>query len=186
MRKIFIDAGANVGNSIQLFLDKYPSAEEFTIHSFEANPKLHTPLDKYRDRATIHHEAVYRKDTTLKFYLGGSLNSSIRKDKTSGHLNKSVPIEVKAINLAQFIKENFDKEDYIILKLDVEGAEYDILPHLLEEGIFDGWVSELFGEWHQRKLSKVTLEQHTNLVSNLSDKGFYMKDWCAERNIIEL
>jgi len=186
MKKIFIDAGANTGISIKLFLEKYPNSNEFEIHSFEANPGLHSKLDAYSTQATIYHKAVYIEDTTLDFYLGTSLGSSLRKDKTTGGISVNNKIQVEAINLAQFIKNNFSKEDYIVLKLDVEGAEYDILPHFITEGIFDGWVNELFGEWHGGKLEEVSIKQQQDLDKLLSDKGFYMKNWCAERGVIEL
>lgn len=186
MQKIFIDGGANVGTSIKLFLNKYPNAEDFKIYSFEANSKLIKSLEKYKDKATIFNKAIYTEDTTINFYTGDSLSSSLRKDKTTGRLNISSPVQVEAIDLASFIKSSFSKKDYIVLKLDVEGAEYSILPHLIQESIFDGWVNELFGEWHYTKLKYVTKEQHDALEKALSAKGFSMKEWCAERNIIQL
>tara|TARA_B100000963_G_scaffold357325_1_gene379232 strand:- start:199 stop:759 length:561 start_codon:yes stop_codon:yes gene_type:complete len=186
MKKIFIDAGANIGISIKLFLEKYPNSNEFEIHSFEANPNLFSKLDAYSTQATIYHKAVYIEDTTLDFYLGADLGSSLRKDKTTGGININNKIQVEAINLAQFIKDNFNKKDYIILKLDVEGAEYDILPHFITEGMFDGWINELFGEWHEGKLKEVSIKQQQDLDKLLFNKGFRMKDWCAEKEIIEL
>ena len=187
MKKIFIDAGANTGISIKLFLNRYPNSQEFEIHSFEPNPHLHKKLSEYSDRATIYHKAVYTEDTTLDFYLSNiHLASTLRIDKLTGGISQNNKIKVEAIDIAKFIKNNFNKEDYIILKLDIEGAEYDILPHLIEEGMFDGWINELFGEFHYKKLSLVTLSEHENLNKLLLDKGFKMKDWCAERNKIEL
>lgn len=186
MRKIFIDCGANNGSSIDLFLEKYPNSNEFEIHSFEPNPKLIKVLQRYEHKSTIHRKAVYTQNTSIDFHLGHDLSSSLRKDKMTGINYNNAPLKVEAIDLAEFIKDNFDKEDYIVMKLDVEGAEYDILPYLLQEGIFDGWVNDLYGEWHQRKLSTITIEQHNDIVQQLKVKGFQMKDWCAERRIVEL
>ena len=47
-------------------------------------------------------------------------------------------------------------------------------------------INELFGEWHAHKLTEVSLDQQQNLEKLLSDKGFHMKDWCAERGLMEL
>ena len=185
MKKIFIDGGANVGSSIKLFLSKYPNAKGFEIHSFEANPNVFKTLEKNKGNATTYNIALYNQDTQLDFYIGNSLSSSIRSDKTTGSLSKT-PIKVEAIDLARFIKLNFSEEDYIVLKLDVEGAEYDILPHLLDEGIFDGWCDELFGEWHHNKLKMTTSDEHLELVKRLKDKGFSMRNWSAEQGKIEL
>lgn len=186
MKKVFIDGGANIGNSIDLFHSKYPNSSEFEIHSFEPNPQLWNKLREYEDRATLYQKALYKADTVLKFYLGSSLSSSIRKDKNSGNLRTTNPIQVKAIRLSSFIKTTFNKDDYIVLKLDIEGAEYDIIPDLLQEGLFDGWVNELYGEWHYNKLDNVTEEYHNNLVKELSKKGFTMNKWCAEKGEIYL
>jgi FkbM family methyltransferase len=186
MKKIFIDCGANNGCSIDLFLQKYPKSNEFEIHSFEPNPKLITVLSKYEGKSIIHKKAVFTENTTIDFYLGMDLSSSIRKDKRTGINYKNTPIKVDAIDLSEFIKNNFDMQDYIVLKLDIEGAEYDVLPHLLQEDIFDGWVDELFGEWHLNKLSNITKKQHDDIVQQLNSKGFRMKEWCAETKTIEL
>lgn len=186
MKRVFIDGGANIGSSIEMFLDQYPEADKFEIHSFEANAKLHNILKSSNYKATIYNKALYVEDTILDFYLGGDLSSTIRTDKTSGNIRYSDPVKVETIDLARFIKSNFTEEDYIVLKLDVEGAEYDILPHLIKEGIFNGWVNELFGEWHEHKLDNISRAQHNELVSQLQDRGFKMKEWAAESNIIEL
>ena len=37
MRKIFIDGGANKGQSTKAFLNQWPNAEEFEIFMFEPN-----------------------------------------------------------------------------------------------------------------------------------------------------
>lgn len=186
MKKIFIDGGANTGTSLQFFLKKYPNASEFEIHSFEAHPKIFKKLEKHKGRATVYNKALYKENTEIDFYVGSILSSSIRKDKTTGSLNTRSPIKVEAIRLADFIKSSFSKDDHIVLKLDVEGAEYDILPDLLEEGIFDGWVDILFGEWHVNKLKEVTQAEHDQLVEALAAKGFKMRNWAAEKGKMEL
>lgn len=52
---------------------------------------------------------------------------------------------VQCVDIARIIDELSDPE--IILKLDVEGAEHVILPHLLERGMA-GNISLLLVEWH--------------------------------------
>ena len=203
MRRVFIDGGANtgisinlflkkypdanhLGISINLFLKKYPDANQFEIHSFEPNPELVKSLSKYKGIATIHNKALSSRDDVLDFYLGGSLSSTLRTDKVSGNIKYGNPIKVQSVDLAKFITENFSKEDYIVLKLDVEGAEYEIIPHLLTKGIFDGWVDDLFGEWHAHKLATVSSSDHSKIVTSLQRKGFRMKEWDASINKIEI
>jgi len=56
----------------------------------------------------------------------------------------SIPIQ--AFDLADFIAER-PADEKILLKLDCEGAEYKILPHLLERGLGDR-LEALWIEWH--------------------------------------
>lgn len=184
MRKIFIDGGANSGTSIQMFLDKYPGADEFEIYSFECNPELFNELSKkYSTRATLYQQALSSVDTKQDFYIGNKLSSSLRQDKTSGDINKNRPIKVEAIDISKFITSNFSKEDFIILKLDIEGAEYDVIPHLIDTSAIT-YVNELFGEWHYLKLKNISEDFHNKLVSRLNSLSLPMKEWCAERNRI--
>lgn len=186
MRKIFIDGGANNGSSIRLFKNKFPHAKEYEIHSFECHPKMLSHFNKDIEQVTFYNKALSTSNGTANFYIGTTpLSSTLRTDKTSGQINYKTPVTVETVDLADFIKTTFNREDYIVLKLDVEGAEYDILPHLLEQGIFDGWVKELFGEYHPRKLTEITSEFHNSLVEQLASKGFKMKDWAADLNRIE-
>ena len=41
------------------------------------------------------------------------------------------------LRISEWIKENFSTEDYIILKLDVEGSEYEVIPDLLKTGAIE-------------------------------------------------
>jgi len=184
MRKIFIDGGANSGISIQMFLDKYPGADEFEIYSFECNPELFNELSKkYSTRATLYQQAVFTVNTDFDFYIGNRLSSSLRRDKISGYLNTEAPIRVQAIDISKFISNNFSKEDYIVLKLDIEGAEYDVIPHLIETSAIN-YINELFGEWHYLKLKSISEDFHNGLVNRLKSLSLPMKEWCAERNRI--
>ena len=45
------------------------------------------------------------------------------------------------IDLSEWIKKHTTKDDYVILKLDVEGAEFGILDKMLEDGTFE-WIDK--------------------------------------------
>ena len=42
---------------------------------------------------------------------------------------------------------NFDENDYIVVKLDIEGAEYEVIESMLNSGAINR-VNELYIEWH--------------------------------------
>ena len=65
-----------------------------------------------------------------KSYWGSSLDETRKDVIDSG----KVSVSVKAVDLARYLKEFFVPEDFVIVKLDVEGAEHDLIPHLIIQG----------------------------------------------------
>jgi hypothetical protein len=79
--------------------------------------------------------------------------STLYLEKFDRKINQDLYNEVDSIDLSDFIKNNFTPEDYIILKLDIEGAEYDVLYHLAQTGVLS-YINELWGEWHLDKFPR--------------------------------
>lgn len=185
MKKIFIDCGANNGMSVDLFEKNFSDHYEYEIHCFECNPVFAKTL-KQKPNITFHNKAVWIKNEELKFYLGpnNSLSSSLIKEKITGNLDIKNPIIVQAIDLAEWIKTNYSPEDYIILKLDVEGVEYDILPHLIETKTLH-YINELYGEIHLPRRIKKPHGSDIQLINLLANHNFTLKEWCAEKNIVK-
>lgn len=162
-KQIFLDCGAWNGTSVDFFLEHYPEADEFEIHSFECLPDN---IELLKNKQTNAHEyAVWTSNGHTRLYTGLTESGSIYKEKTSGGLSPTRYIDVNTIDIAEFIKNNFTKDDYIIMKLNVEGAEYDILPHMLKEGILD-WIDEWYIQWHWNKikLNKTVHDKVSSLV----------------------
>ena len=57
------------------------------------------------------------------------------------------PLKVKVINLATFINTEFNPGARLVMKMDIEGAEYVVLPSMLSSGAFCR-LDVLFIEWH--------------------------------------
>ena len=182
-RKIFLDLGANNGCSVDLFLKSFADSKDYEIHSFECNPSMLTAYKSKYPNFKIYDYAVSTFYGEASFRVGANLSSTLRSDKTTGMFN-SKEIKVNCIDISDFIIKNFNKDDYIILKMDIEGSEYDILPKMLEDGLFDGYINTLYGEWHLGKLKNISTQFHNNLVKKLQEKGFTMKLWCAETQTI--
>ena len=184
-KKIFIDLGANNGCSVDLFLKSFPDSRDYEIHSFECNPACSKEYKSKYPSLSLYEKAVSTSDGPIDFYTGKLLSSSLRNDKLTGDLYKAKPILVESIDISSFIKKQFSPNDYIVLKIDIEGTEYDILPKMLKDGLFDGYINKLYGEWHWHKLKNISKQFHNNLIQQLKQKGFEMKLWCAEKQIIE-
>ena len=127
MKKIrFIDCGANVGQSIDWFVNNFEDLEnEIIIDSFEANRELISILEQkvgYIDEnITIHEKGIEVKDSTMNFYLqdwGAKTGSSLIKGKSS--TNSENYLEVETIDICKWINENCDfEQEHVILKLDI-------------------------------------------------------------------
>jgi FkbM family methyltransferase len=184
MKKIFIDLGAHYGSSVDLFLESFPNSQDYEIHSFECNPAC---CKKYKSKYPslfLYEKAVSTSDESIDFYTGKHLSGSLRNDKLTGNIYKAKPILVESVDISSFIKKQFSPNDYIVLKIDIEGTEYDILPKMLKDGLFDGYINKLYGEWHWDRLKNISKEFHENLIQQLKQKNFTMKEWCAETQTI--
>ena len=156
MRKVFLDCGANDGRSVEMFRKHFT---DYEIYCFEANPKIKWNID-----VPLIRKAVWIFDGEIKFYKGSSLASSIFKNKTTGNLSKK-PIVIPCLDFSKWILNNFTKQDEIILKLDIEGAEYKVLDKMiLDDSI--SLISKLYIDWHYMKIG-LSKEEHDRLVSRL-------------------
>jgi FkbM family methyltransferase len=190
MRKVFIDCGAHCGESINRAKRQF--GLDTTIISFEAVPALAEELQKLYaddDLVQIVNAAVYVKDDTLNFNLSPAYTdgSSIFKTLNNNHL--ATTVEVPCFDLSSWIKASFDSNDYLILKLDIEGAEYDVLEKMIEDNTLN-MVNELWGEWHYghiiNNLTEQEKQQFINKVVNLNEKlkelNMNMSTWEAYYN----
>ncbi len=161
MNRIFIDCGAHCGESILEAKKRF--GDDIKIISFEANPNLAIPLQEHfknDPNVEVNNAATWIKDEkSTNFYLSvdWSDGSSIYKEKKSGGITDNISVNVPSINLSKFI-EKIKKDNYIILKLDVEGAEYEILNHLIDENTFS-LINEFHGEFHPGKIDKPELKE---------------------------
>ena len=174
-KKIFIDCGANKGQSINAFLREFPDSKEFEIFSFEAskNKEILSSLNNYKsEKIKIFNLAVDIEDGYKKFYDSGDKSSSlIDRERT-----KNI-ITIQTISLSKFILENFDKKDFIILKIDIEGTYYDLIDDLVKKGIFS-FIDIFFAEIHGSKTGK-SLSHSINLINKVSSCGHKIYEWEA-------
>ena len=175
MKKIFIDCGANDGNSIRKFNSEY--GYDYHIHSFECNPKLYDTLSKLKsENVHVYNQAVWTYNGDINFYIGDIHSSSLIKKKITGNLDINNPVKVPCVDIAQFIRQ-FHIDDYIILKLDIEGAEYAVIEHLYKTDTLK-YINKLYGEWHARKI-KLPASEHTKINDMVLESKLIMYNWDA-------
>lgn len=159
MRKIFLDIGAYIGDSVDFFLRHHPLSEDFEIFSFECDKRNLSILKSKALPTKVIEAAAWSSGGVKHYYFGKDDGGSLYPDKKTGGVHPRQYYPVRTIDLARFIKINFHSDDYIILKLNCEGAEYEIIPHLKNKGVLD-WVNLLFVQWHYGKIPSITKEKH--------------------------
>ena len=150
----FIDCGANIGQSID-WAKKIFSNNNLKVDSFEPLPlNIQTLKNKYSNEKniTIHDCAVSTADGMATFYCqhwGARTGSSLTKKEMTGAPTGKKELKdlitVKTIDLARWLKLNIMPNEIPVLKIDIEGSEYDVLPHLFENKIhhmIDYWLIE--------------------------------------------
>lgn len=155
---IIIDCGANMGLSVLFFSKKYPNAE---IIAFEPDDMVLPFLNKNLISHNIKNvelitKAVWTSETNLKFHTDCGLGGRLEKE-----YDKRKSIEVKTVRLKDFLIRPID-----FLKLDIEGAEYEVLIDC-EDMLYN--VDKIFIEYHSIYNEEQRLE---GILALLKRQGF--------------
>jgi FkbM family methyltransferase len=174
--KLFIDCGAWRGSSVRDFREWRKDADKFEIHCFEPDPRFFLPLKELRN-VHIHSNAVWVDDAELLFYPTRNLNGlggSLLKEKKTGRLDKKHPIKVPGIDFCAWLERMMPWVEYVVLKMNIEGAEYIVLERMIATGTIK-YINELYGEFHWDKVG-VEKSRHDFLVKKLASNGLRMLD----------
>jgi FkbM family methyltransferase len=156
-KKLAIDIGANVG----LFTEYCLDMEFERVISVEPNPLAVQEFKKMHsdNPAVVLHEIALTgdgQDVNLSVNPGNTLVSSISKSIS----DNTVTVKSKTLDA---LMESFEEVD--LLKIDIEGAEYDLLANTSEETL--------------KKASNIILEFHDNpdgkvlgILEKLESAGF--------------
>jgi FkbM family methyltransferase len=163
---IFIDCGGYDGCSAVKFILDNPGFESIT---FEPNPML---WNYYQDvPTTLIKKGVAGKTETRYFTIdeidgdGSSFVAGKAIDYTKKVKNEDFEkIQIECIDICEVLEALKDYQK-IVLKLDVEGAEYEILNRLLESGLISR-ISKLYAEWHWHKIG-MSYEQHLEIYNRV-------------------
>lgn len=83
--------------------------------------------------------------------------------------------KVEAIDFSKWVLENFTEEDFIILKMDIEGSEYKVLPKMIEDGSIK-FINNLIIEWHNWQFPQYN-DLTRSLSTEISSLGVQVSGW---------
>lgn len=173
---VVLDLGSNYGDFLKAL-----APAGCTIHSFEPHPmfygKILESYGKY-DNITFHKKAAWNRNEVKKFYFKNSPTAenggaTLMSEKTN-ITNLSLYKEVECIDISELI-QSIGHID--VLKMDVEGAEYEILNRIYETGALK-CIKSIYFEDHERKMPSArysTLKQE--VINNFSSVNKELYWW---------
>ena len=156
-----LDCGANMGLSVLYLKEHFPLAEIVAFEPDESNFDLLKKNTAGLQYVEIVKKAVWKENGTIQFASEGSLSSKIVSD--SGSATLSMP----SARLRDYLCEPVD-----FLKLDIEGAEYEVLRDCADKLHL---VQNLFIEYHGLFQQQ---DQLNEIFQMLRQQGFsyYIKE----------
>mmetsp|Transcript_21229 Transcript_21229/g.39933 ORF Transcript_21229/g.39933 Transcript_21229/m.39933 type:complete len:256 (+) Transcript_21229:97-864(+) len=145
---IFIDLGAADGNTFAKFLEngygpvKDCPSGKWEAFLMEANPQFTKELGALEENfpGQVHslaEHAAFSCEGTTSFFIDKDAShnhwgSSMMSDAPDAVKSGKVKVTVPMTNIVQLIAENVRPDDWVMLKVDIEGAEYNLIPCLAQ------------------------------------------------------
>jgi FkbM family methyltransferase len=148
--------------------------EGFNEHEFNENDHWKEEIRKHKIKYPLEQLEIGIPSS------GGSCIKEMHEKHQRDHDHEklydwSEPVLVECIDFSQWIKNNFSKEDYIFIKMDIEGSEYKILPKMIDEGTIN-YVDALAIEWHDWIMPDFR-EDTIKLKNELGSLGINVLSW---------
>lgn len=155
---VVLDCGANVGDVTEPL-----AATGAQVHAFEPDPYAFEQLSnrvKGMDNVTLHNAAVAVEAGKLTLMRAANFDDnpkagSVKSTLIAGgrNIDESEGIEVDVIALPDLLADLAEQHGEVaFLKMDIEGAELDLLEHMQAEGLFD-IVRLTVAETHENKFA---------------------------------
>jgi len=172
--RIFLDCGGHDGCSVRKWMND-PEHSDFICYSFEPQPEM---FPYYEDLpTTLIPKAVWTEFGELPLYRAGKRweSSSLLSGKITAPVRRVDTVE--CIDFSHWLRENCTLRDRIVLKMDIEGAEYAVLEKMMDDGTIK-MIDRLLIEWHGERCG-IPKEEHDRVVRRLKHFRLRGKHWDA-------
>jgi FkbM family methyltransferase len=193
---IFVDCGFNKGEVLQGFIDNLPKG--FKYYGFEVNEPLFAELARDLRRrnpevVSLQFRAVSDQDGEIEFFTSGVDHGLVIGEATT--IVQGMPFDAerydhpqkaRSIDFSKWVDQIVQKHTsgqqppYLVVKMDIEGAEYMVLEHMNDMGTL-GKINYLIIEYHSylfegnRRQEYEAREKHVRTL--LAKGGVEVHEW---------
>ena len=161
-----IDCGSYIGTSILFFKTQYPNSKILAFEPDNSNFELLNKNIKNWDlkNIEIQNAAIWIDNLGVNFIADGNMASKIDESNNTDHNENQ---KTKSVRLKDLLTEKID-----FLKIDIEGAEYEVLLDCESKLSF---VENLFIEYHGNYNEMYKLNKILNILIENNFK-YYIKE----------
>lgn len=190
-RHVFIDLGTRDplgnGSAIVYMQNKHPAMRDgvrFDIYAWEMDPAFHArirdAIPRLRPhRLTLVPAAAWVADGRMEFAGSMALDGhQMGQLQAVGALPGAKNVSsVPTLDFGRWLRQTVQSHDYVAVKMDIEGAEFPLLDHLLATGVLC-LVDELFVEIHFNRYQSTRpgRQQRPNTWSDVRRMGTRLVD----------
>ncbi|XP_057956236.1 uncharacterized protein LOC131149631 [Malania oleifera] len=198
-RYVYIDIGArNYGSSIgSWFKKQYPKQNKtFEVYAVEADKAFHEEY-ALKKGVTLLPYAAWVKNETLFFEIRRDPSQKLEEKGRRGMgriqtVQSSASFigdvdKIQGFDFAVWLKSVVSEKDFVVVKMDVEGTEFHLIPRLIETGAIC-LIDEMFLECHYNRWQRCcpgkrspkyqkTYAQCLDLFSSLRERGVLVHQW---------
>ena len=143
-RHVVIELGSSVGDWMQPYLDEHPGAIPIMV---EALPRFYGVLQAMAQKyggAFYPNVAWSHAGHNMSFYEADDDDLSIGSSVYAAHVTTVAAVQpvvrqrevaVTSVDAAEVLENNTRVGDYIVLRMNIEGAEYEVLRRLIVSGL---------------------------------------------------
>jgi FkbM family methyltransferase len=190
-RTIFVDVGGNDGSSAACIFQHFGGDSLSAVYTFEPNKKF-GPLIARKMASHSNFElvpaAAWIQDGVLNFTSADGMEQSASvlpekaallkaaraSPKWATRPGRVIVDSVPSLDLLGFLQKHVSPGDFLALKIDCEGCEYEVLErmHRLVPNLKE-LVSVLFMEWHANKFKGTPSQE------SFDQREIQLKNWLA-------
>jgi FkbM family methyltransferase len=119
--QVIVDAGANIGDETLRFRHFHPDAQIVAIEADAGNWKILSRNVASDAKTTVLHNGLWSRECRLRV-VQGETAEAFRVEEVE---DEARPADIEAVSVASILRR-FSFETIDILKMDIEGAEYEV------------------------------------------------------------